>query len=69
VYRTVRAGREGTVLNAVTKGMSKRATGIACNIAEDTLDAHFTNIPEKLQIAARTKVVTTAIKRGMIHLQ
>lgn len=61
--------RELTVLKAIASGMSNKEIGSACNITEGTVKAHITNILEKLQAADRTQAVTTAIKRGMIHLE
>jgi DNA-binding NarL/FixJ family response regulator len=61
--------RELTVLKAIAKGMSNKEIGSAYNIAEATVKAHITNILEKLHVADRTQAVTTAIKRGLIHVE
>jgi DNA-binding NarL/FixJ family response regulator len=61
--------RELTVLKAIAKGMSNKEIGSAYNITEGTVKAHVTNILEKMQVADRTQAVTTALKRGMIHLE
>ncbi len=61
--------RELTVLKAIAKGMSNKEIGSVCGIAEATVKAHITNILEKLQVADRTQAVTTAIKRGLIHVE
>jgi DNA-binding NarL/FixJ family response regulator len=61
--------RELTVLKCIANGMSNKEIGAKCNITEATVKAHITNILEKLQVADRTQAVTTAIKRGLIHLE
>ena len=61
--------RELTVLKFIAKGMSNKEIGSACNITEATVKAHITNILEKLHVADRTQAVTTAIKRGLIHVE
>lgn len=61
--------RELTVLQAIAKGMSNKEIGSAYNITEGTVKAHITNILDKLHVADRTQAVTTAIKRGIIHIE
>lgn len=61
--------RELTVLKAIADGKSNKEIGSAYHITEGTVKAHITNILEKLQVADRTQAVTTAIKRGLIHLE
>jgi DNA-binding NarL/FixJ family response regulator len=61
--------RELTVLAAIAKGMSNKEIGSTYKITEGTVKAHITNILEKLEVADRTQAVTTAIKRGIIHLE
>jgi DNA-binding NarL/FixJ family response regulator len=61
--------RELAVLQSIAKGMSNKEIGSACGIAEATVKAHITNILGKLKVADRTQAVTTAIKRGLIHVE
>jgi len=61
--------REVTALEAIAKGMSSKEIGSTCKITEGAVNTHITNILEKLQVADRTQAVTTAIKRGIIHLE
>lgn len=61
--------RELAVLQAIAGGMSNKEIGSALGITESTVKAHITNLMEKLQVADRTQAVTTAIKRGLIHLE
>jgi len=57
------------VLKAIAAGKSNKEIGSAYNITEGTVKAHITNILEKLQVSDRTQAVTTAIKRGLIHIE
>lgn len=61
--------RELTVLKAIAAGKSNKEIGSAYHITEGTVKAHITNILEKLQVSDRTQAVTTAIKRGLIHIE
>ena len=60
--------REVEVLQWVAAGKSNKEIGAELGITEGTVKAHVTNILSKLHAADRTQAVTTAIKRGMIHI-
>ena len=60
--------RELEVLNVVATGARNREIGVALNISEDTVKMHLKSIITKLGAEDRTGAVTTAIKRGIIHL-
>jgi len=60
--------REIEVLTVVASGAHNRGIAATLGIAEDTVKMHIKNIMAKLDAADRTGAVTTAIKRGIIHL-
>jgi DNA-binding NarL/FixJ family response regulator len=66
--QTVPTDRELLVLQKIAKGMSNKEIGNELGITEGTVKAHVTNILSKLHAADRTQAVTTAIKRGIIHI-
>ena len=66
--QAVPTDRELLVLQKIAKGMSNKEIGNELGITEGTVKAHVTNILSKLHAADRTQAVTTAIKRGMIHI-
>ena len=66
--QAVPTDRELLVLQKIAKGMSNKEIGSELGITEGTVKAHVTNILSKLHAADRTQAVTTAIKRGMIHI-
>jgi len=61
--------REVDVLNELAKGRANKEIADTLNISEHTVKDHLKNILGKLQVADRTEAVTTAIQRGIIHLQ
>lgn len=66
--QAVPTDRELLVLQKIAKGMSNKEIGSELGITEGTVKAHVTNILAKLHAADRTQAVTTAIKRGIIHI-
>ena len=60
--------RETDVLREIVNGFSNKEIGIRLNITEGTVKAHVNNILNKLGVNDRTQAVTTAIKRGIVHL-
>jgi DNA-binding NarL/FixJ family response regulator len=66
--QSVPTDRELLVLQKIAKGMSNKEIGNELGITEGTVKAHVTNILSKLHAADRTQAVTTAIKRGIIHI-
>ena len=67
--QAVPTDRELLVLQKIAKGMSNKEIGSELGITEGTVKAHVTNILNKLNSSDRTQAVTTAIKRGIIHLE
>jgi len=61
--------REVQILNELAKGLANKEIAAVLNISEYTVKDHLKNILGKLQVADRTEAVTTAIQRGIIHLQ
>ncbi len=66
--QSVPTDRELLVLQKIAKGMSNKEIGNELGITEGTVKAHVTNILSKLHAADRTQAVTTAITRGIIHI-
>ncbi|HWC78052.1 MAG TPA: response regulator transcription factor [Blastocatellia bacterium] len=67
--RSELTGRELEVLKLIVKGMSNREIAGALEIAEGTVKIHVNNILSKLGVGDRTKAATTAIQRGIVHLE
>ena len=60
--------RELEVLQGIVAGRSNKEIGAALGISEGTVKAHVNNILGKLGVADRTQAVTTALQRGIVHL-
>jgi DNA-binding NarL/FixJ family response regulator len=60
--------REIEVLKLIVKGRSNREIASALVITEGTVKGHVNNILSKLGVADRTQAATTALQRGIIHL-
>jgi DNA-binding NarL/FixJ family response regulator len=60
--------RELEVLALVAQGKSNKEIGLELAIAEDTVKMHVKNLLGKLGVTDRTEAVTTALRRGIIHL-
>ncbi|HEY0565835.1 MAG TPA: response regulator transcription factor [Terriglobales bacterium] len=61
--------REREVLELIVKGNSNREIGTAMFISEATVKTHVNNILSKLGVSDRTQATTTAIQRGIVHLE
>jgi DNA-binding NarL/FixJ family response regulator len=61
--------REVEVLGQLAKGLANKEIADTLSISEHTVKDHLKNILGKLHAADRTEAVTTAIQRGIIHLQ
>jgi DNA-binding NarL/FixJ family response regulator len=61
--------RELDVLKELAKGLANKEIADSLNISEHTVKDHLKSILGKLHVADRTEAVTTAIQRGIIHLQ
>jgi DNA-binding NarL/FixJ family response regulator len=62
-------GREIEVLALIVKGRSNREIASSLAITEGTVKGHVNNILSKLGVADRTQAATTAIQRGIVHLE
>jgi two-component system NarL family response regulator len=60
--------REMEVLRLIVAGNSNAEIGAALFITEATVKAHVNSILGKLDVSDRTQAVTTALKRGIVHL-
>ena len=60
--------REGEVLQLIARGKSNREIATGLEITEGTVKGHVNNILSKLGVSDRTQAVTTAIQRGIVHL-
>jgi DNA-binding NarL/FixJ family response regulator len=60
--------REVEVLRLLASGLRNKEIAHQLGIAETTTNAHVKSILEKLNAGHRTQAVTTALKRGIIHL-
>jgi two-component system NarL family response regulator len=67
--RTELTAREIEVLKLVVKGRSNKEIGSALGIAEVTVKLHVGHILTKLNASDRTQAATTALQRGILHLE
>ena len=67
--RSELTSREMDVLRLIVKGMSNREIASALEITEGTVKIHVNNVLGKLGVSDRTKAATTAIQRGIVHLE
>ena len=61
--------RELDVLRLIVAGNSNRDIGKELSISEATVKTHINSILSKLDVNDRTQAATTAIQRGIVHLQ
>jgi DNA-binding NarL/FixJ family response regulator len=61
--------REIEVLQLIVKGRSNKEIAAALSIAEVTVKLHVGHILTKLGVNDRTQATTTALQRGIIHLE
>jgi two-component system NarL family response regulator len=66
--RTELTVRELEVLKLIAKGNSNKEIGNALEIAEVTVKLHVGHILTKLKANDRTQATTTALQRGILHL-
>ena len=67
--RSELTSREMEVLKLIVKGMSNKEIASALDITEGTVKVHVNNVLGKLGVSDRTKAATTAIQRGIVHLE
>ena len=60
--------RETDVLKQIVLGRSNKEIGTALFISEATVKTHINNLLGKLGVADRTQAATTALQRGIVHL-
>jgi DNA-binding NarL/FixJ family response regulator len=60
--------REVEVLELIAQGLSNKDIASALGIAQETAKVHVKNILRKLGVTDRTAAVTTALKRGILHV-
>jgi two-component system NarL family response regulator len=60
--------RETEVLKLIARGRSNKEIGSALEIAEVTVKQHVGHILTKLKASDRTQATTTALQRGILHL-
>jgi two-component system NarL family response regulator len=61
--------RELEVLKSIVSGMSNKEIGNNLSITEGTVKAHVNSILGKMGVTDRTKAVTEALRRGIVHLE
>nr|CAA9281180.1 Two-component transcriptional response regulator, LuxR family [uncultured Armatimonadetes bacterium] len=61
--------REMDVLSLLAQGRSNQAIAALLFISEATVKTHVNSILTKLGVADRTQAVTTALRRGIVHLE
>ena len=60
--------RELEILRLITQGLSNKQVAYTVGIATYTVNNHVKNILKKLGVGDRTQAATSAIARGIIHL-
>jgi len=60
--------KEMSVLRGIARGQSNKEIASALGLAEVTVKFHVGRILEKLGVLDRTQAATTALQRGIIHL-
>ncbi len=61
--------RELEVLDLIVKGLSNKGIADVLVITEGTVKIHVKSILSKLGVSDRTQATTTALQRGIIHLE
>lgn len=60
--------REHEVLRLIVQGHSNKEIGNQLHISEATVKTHINNLLSKLGVSDRTQAATTALQRGLVHL-
>ncbi len=60
--------RETDVLRLIVAGNSNKEIGAKLFISEATVKTHINNLLSKLGVSDRTQAATTALQRGIVHL-
>ncbi len=61
--------RETEVLRRIVLGENNKEIASALNISEATVKTHINNLLSKLGVNDRTQAATTALQRGIVHLE
>jgi two-component system NarL family response regulator len=61
--------REVDVLKLIVAGKSNKEIGADLKISEATVKTHMNNIFSKMGVSDRTQAATTALQRGLVHLE
>jgi DNA-binding NarL/FixJ family response regulator len=61
-------GRELEVLQNIVAGKSNKEIGRDLSISEATVKTHINSLLSKLGVTDRTQAATTALQRGIVHL-
>ncbi len=64
----VLTAREQQVLELIVRGKSNKEIGTALSISEATVKSHINSLLSKLGVTDRTQAATTALQRGLVHL-
>lgn len=60
--------RETDVLRLIVRGLGNKEIGMKLFISEATVKTHINNLLSKLGVTDRTQAATTALQRGIVHL-
>lgn len=60
--------RELQVLELIVRGKSNKEIGTVLSISEATVKSHINSLLSKMGVADRTQAATTALQRGIVHL-
>lgn len=61
-------GRELQVLELIVKGRSNKEISTELSISEATVKSHINSLLSKLGVTDRTQAATSALQRGLVHL-
>ena len=66
---SILTARELEVLELIVKGQSNKEIAVSLKISEATVKSHVNSLLSKLGVTDRTQAATTALQRGLVHLQ
>ena len=61
--------RDQQVLHLLVQGCSNKEIASALTISEATVKTHINSLLSKLGVTDRTQAATTALQRGIVHLE
>lgn len=68
ISRSNLTAREVEILGVLARGLTNKEIGHVFSISENTVRNHVNSIIEKLEVTDRTEAATTALLRGIIHI-